>query len=311
LKIASIDIGTNTCNLLIADVKPNQKPVFLHREKKAITLINNRDYENNTVSGESVSNLVNVVNNYKSTIEDYVAEKTIVTATSGIRSANNRKMIVDEIKKKTGISINVIDGDREAELVFSGVRNAIELNKEPVLIIDIGGGSIEFLIANNEQIFWKNSFQIGVARMLNTHNFADPLKESDIEIIKDVLNKTLSGLFQKCRELDIKELIGSSGSYETFANLIKYEFKDDSLSEDQPANYIDSTKFCQIHKKLVSFNFEERKNMPGMEIIRVKLIPIASVVTEHIISTLNIKIIKQSNYSIKEGLIFDYIRKNL
>ena len=307
MKIASIDIGTNTCNLLIAEILLAQKPNFIHREKKAITLINNRDYNNNNISSDSIDNLVKVINNYQNTISKHGAEKTIVTATSGIRSAQNKDQVLQKLKTHTGIDVNLINGQREAELVFTGVKNAINLSDKPVLIIDIGGGSIEFIIAKSSEIIYKESFQIGVARLLNTYRFSDPLTKNDIKLINGILKESLSGLLDKCKNLKINNLIGSSGSYETFADLVKYEFNVTKIRETDSCNTINIDYFNEVHKKLISFNYDQRKNMPGMEFIRVRLIPMASVITKYIIDELGIKLMIQSNYSIKEGLIFDYL----
>ncbi len=208
MKIASIDIGTNTCNLLVAEYSEQQKISFLHKEKRAITLINNKDYTNQNVSEESVNKLIKVVNDYKGTVDKLGAKKLVVTATSGIRSANNKQHILSEIYKGTGINIEVIDGNREAELVFSGVRNAIRLDNIPVLIIDIGGGSIEFVIANQSEIIWKSSYQIGVARLLNIHLFSDPLLSKDTETIYSILDKTLFELLDFCKTYKINRLVG-------------------------------------------------------------------------------------------------------
>ncbi len=310
MKIASIDIGTNTCNLLVAELNSTQKLVFIHRDKKAITLINNKDYTNNNISSESISNLINVINIYKDKISELGAEKIIVTATSGIRSANNKDQVLNAVKNETGIDIDLINGQREAELVFTGVKNAVNFNEQPALIIDIGGGSIEFIIAKSSEIIYKESFQIGAARLLNKYRFADPLTVDDIYQINSILKANLTELFDNCKSLNIKNLIGASGSYETFADLIKYEFDVAKIRDTDAFNTIDLDYFNKIHNKLIRYNFEERKNMPGMEIIRVKLIPLASVITKYIIDELNINLMIQSNFSIKEGLIFDYLYNN-
>lgn len=310
MKIASVDIGTNTCNLLIAEQKFNGKLDFLHREKQAITLINKNDLNASIISQSSINNLITILNNYKTKILNYQPQKTIITATSGIRSAVNRSDILQNIKTNTGLDVEVIDGKREAELVFCGVKNAIRLYQENTLIIDIGGGSIEFIIGNESETLFMQSYQIGVARLLNKYKFEDPLTEKDIVSIENILSENLADLIQLCKSLNISTLIGSSGSYETFANLIKYEFDQSNLRDDDSYNIINIDFFKKIHQKLISFDFDQRKNMPGMEIIRVQLIPIASVVTKYLLKELNIKTLIQSNYSIKEGLIFDYLSQN-
>jgi exopolyphosphatase/guanosine-5'-triphosphate,3'-diphosphate pyrophosphatase len=115
MRIASIDIGTNTCNLLIAEYKKNSPLKFLHKEKRAITLIN-RDYHCDLISEESTSNLINVLNSYKKTISTHKTDHIVATATSGIRSSSNKEYIINAIKSKSGLNVEVIDGNKEAEL---------------------------------------------------------------------------------------------------------------------------------------------------------------------------------------------------
>ncbi|MDD2385969.1 MAG: hypothetical protein PHP52_04230 [Bacteroidales bacterium] len=309
MKIASIDIGTNTCNLLIAEHSNTTDICFIHREKQPISLINKDDKQNNIIPEKTIENLVNVLQNYRLTIQKLGVKTVIATATSGIRSAKNQQEILQTIKAKTEFEIEVIDGNREASLVFAGVKNAVHFTEKHNLIIDIGGGSIEFIIANSSDVKFTHSFQIGVARLLNRYKFSDPLSTNDISIINQILDENLSDMINLCQSLKIDTIIGSSGSYETFANLIKYEFNI-NLCEDAPYNVIDINYFEKTHEKLINYNFEQRKNMLGMEIIRVQLIPISSVITKYLLDKLNIKKFIQSNYSIKEGLIFDYLSKN-
>ncbi len=308
MKIASIDIGTNTCNLLIAEYKKDSELTFLHREKRAITLIN-KDFKNNVISPESVSNLINVLNAYKDIIVSQDADRIIATATSGIRSASNREAVIDTVQTGCGIKINIIDGNKEAELAWKGVKNAVKIDESPVLIIDIGGGSIEFVICDNKGIKWKASYNIGVARLIAKYNYSDPLSSSDINAIYQLLDEELRTLLINCKEFSVKKLIGSSGSFETFANLVKYECPECCIGEINTSNFIDICRFMQIYDKLTTFNESQRTEMPGMEIIRVKMIPVAAVITKFLLERLNINSFIQSNYSIKEGTLFDYIEE--
>ena len=310
MKIAAIDIGTNTCNLLIADYSISLGLIRLHKEKQAITLIN-PDFCNNCISHDSIMRLLNILQNYKQTINNHDVTKIIASATSGIRSAANKESVVDILQKNAGLEIKVIDGDKEADLVYHGVKNAIQLTEIPVLLIDIGGGSIEFVICNNEKLIWKASYNIGVARIMNLNKFSDPLVIADIEKIYSILDENLKELLVKCSEHKISTIIGSSGSYETFANLIKFELHGENIRSEDKFNHISLVKFHEIHDSLIRLNEEERTNMKGMEIIRVKMIPVAAVITKYLIERLKIDNLLQSNYSIKEGLIFDYLSNNI
>jgi exopolyphosphatase/guanosine-5'-triphosphate,3'-diphosphate pyrophosphatase len=306
--VASIDIGTNTCNLLIAEYSKGSELKFLHREKQAITLIN-KDFKNNNISPASVTNLIHVLNEYKKTITFHHTDRILATATSGIRSAANRESVIETVQSGCGLKINVIDGNKEAELAWKGVKNAIKIDDNRVLIIDIGGGSIEFVICDNKGIIWKASYNIGVARLISKYSYSDPLLLEDVDSICSLLNAELMDLLMKCNEYNVKTLIGSSGSFETFANLVKYECPTCCIGETNPANTIDICRFMQIYNKLTTYNEAQRTDMPGMDLIRVKMIPIASVIAKFLLEKLNADCFIQSNYSIKEGTLFDFIEE--
>lgn len=307
MKIASIDIGTNTCNLVIADYAKGSGLRFLHRDKKPITLIN-KEFVGNNISAGSVSHLINVLNDYKTTMKAHNVDKIVAIATSGVRSSANRDFLINSVQTESGIKIKVINGNKEAELAWMGVKNAISFDEKPVLIIDIGGGSIEFIICNNSGILWIKSFDIGVARMMISYDFSDPLTIKDIKTVYAIMDKELKVLLQKASVFKVATLIGSSGSFETFAALTKFEC-DGIIKDETQSNEIDLGGFIQVYKKLVRFDEKQRTDMPGMEFIRVKMIPIAAVIVKYLIEKLQINSFIQSNYSIKEGTLFDYVEK--
>lgn len=309
MKIASIDIGTNTCNLSIAEYLPEIGLKFIYKEKKVISLIN-RQFKDDMVSAESVLRLMSALRHYMEIIEGLKVDKTIAIATSGIRSAVNKDNIINAIEDILGIKVSVITGHNEAQFVYEGVKNAVNLGKDHVLIIDIGGGSLEFVICNEEGILCTYSFDIGSARLLYKQNFSDPLSEEDIINLNTILKKELHPLLEKSKEVKVKTLIGSSGSFETFVDLINYKIIFKKIDNLHTFAEMDINEFEEIYSQLINFNHKKRIKMPGMDIMRVKMIPVAAVMTKFLIDSLGIERLIQSKYSIKEGVIFDYINKN-
>lgn len=305
MRIASLDIGTNTCNISICDYV-NGNTDFIFRDKKVVALID-ENFVNNTISDEAIKRLVKVLNECKIIINEYKCDSIIACATSGIREAANKDQIIDIAFSNTGIKINVIDGNKEAELVWKAVKFAVPIKEKPAIIIDIGGGSIEFCIADNENLIKKFSYKIGIARLLRTFNFNDPLTLEDINSIRTEISNTIYEFIEEARKFNPDILIGASGSFETFANLVKFECEECYILEERTCNLIPLDYFYKVYQKLVSYDLEQRKNMPGMEIMRVKMMPIAAVITLFLVEKLRISKLFQSNYSIKEGIIFDFI----
>ncbi|HOK38464.1 MAG: hypothetical protein WHW07_05460 [Bacteroidales bacterium] len=305
MRIASLDIGTNTCNISICDYV-NGNTDFIFRDKKVVALID-ENFVNNTISDEAIKRLVKVLNECKIIINEYKCDSIIACATSGIREAANKDQIIDIAYSNTGIKINVIDGNKEAELVWQAVKFAVPIEENPVIIIDIGGGSIEFCIADNKNLINKYSYKIGIARLLRTFNYNDPLTPEDINSIRAVVTNTIYEFFEEARKFNPEILIGASGSFETFSNLVKYECDECFIFEGSRFNLIPLDYFLSVYQKLVSYDLIQRKNMPGMEIMRVKMMPIAAVITMLVIEKLKISKLFQSNFSIKEGIILDFI----
>ena len=118
---------------------------------------------------------------FKEEIELHQATEVRATATSAVRAARNGPAFVAEIFAQTGIQVEVIPGDREAELITKGVRQAVPLGRQPHLLMDIGGGSVEFIIADEATIFWKQSFEIGAQRLLDQFFAADPMPPAAVQ----------------------------------------------------------------------------------------------------------------------------------
>jgi exopolyphosphatase / guanosine-5'-triphosphate,3'-diphosphate pyrophosphatase len=154
------------------------------------------------------------------TISEYQVESIFCFATSAIRSATNGADFVRMVKQKLGLSIRVIPGDEEAQTIFDGVKQVVPIGQEYVLIMDIGGGSVEFIIANKDGVVWKESFNMGVARLLEQFSPSDPIRESEITVIENHFTAKMESLVAAVKEFPVRLLVGSSGSFDTLAAMI-------------------------------------------------------------------------------------------
>ena len=167
-RVAVIDCGTNTFNLLVADLGENGewKTVFKMNSPVKLT----PGGPSKSIAVNRIARAVDVMRAYYHHTINYEVQETYAFATSAFRSTENGRKLRDLIEERTKINVEIIDGDREAQLIFQGVVYSGLLDSSPALIMDIGGGSTEFIIANNEQQLWKKSFQIGVSRVFNRFN---------------------------------------------------------------------------------------------------------------------------------------------
>ncbi len=300
MKIAILDLGTNVYNLLLATV--NQTEYSIKKVVKVAAKLGEGGLANGFLSQAAFLNSEYALKRIFIAIEaEGGVEKIFAFATSAVRDANNGKEFALNIKSKFGIEIEVISGDREAELIFKGVSESMFLYDETVLVLDIGGGSNEFIIARKNEILWKKSFPIGVARMKEMFSPSDPIKISEVEKATRYFDEILTELWEACSIHKPGLLIGASGSFDTIREMLYY--KDSEVSV--PCKELDITKYKELHKLLLVSNKDERLRINGMSPLRADFMVLASVLINRVIERSEVKQMYQSSYSLKEGVLFE------
>jgi exopolyphosphatase/guanosine-5'-triphosphate,3'-diphosphate pyrophosphatase len=308
MRAAVIDLGTNTFNLLIVEFGEGLGYKILYNNKLPVKL-GKSGIDKKEIRPDAITRGLNALDRHLQTITDYKADKTYAFATSAIRSARNGDQFVKLVKQRCGLDIEIINGNREAELIYYGVKQAVQLDHEKVLILDIGGGSDEFIIADRDNIYWKKSYPLGVARLISKFKPSDPISIEEIEFISNYLEERLSDLFEEFRKHKITTLIGASGSFETIAAMIRADdpnFESETGTSPESIN-IDLTDFENLYQKLINSTLKERKQMKGLESMRLELIVMATLVVKFIMQKLKLQRLIQSNFALKEGVIYELL----
>jgi exopolyphosphatase/guanosine-5'-triphosphate,3'-diphosphate pyrophosphatase len=306
VKIAIIDIGTNTFKLMIARVHENGQFTVIFKEKIPVKL-GEGGINNQVISHSPFLRGIKAMNTHKATIDRFEVDKILAFATSAIRSAKNGKEFVRKVKAETGIAIEVISGDREAELIYYGVRKALDMGKEKCLIMDIGGGSTEFIIADMHRIYWKHSFDLGAARLLEVINPSEPITKNEIKQLKNHLEEQLQLLWGACEIYPVKTLVGSSGSFDSLAEMIYYKFQTIENPLIKTEYSFDMKHFEAMYKILTNSTIEKRFKIKGLAAMRVEMIVVAVVMIRFVFKHLNLDAMRLSTYSLKEGILFDHL----
>ncbi|MBI1836253.1 MAG: hypothetical protein HYR91_03200 [Flavobacteriia bacterium] len=293
MHVAIIDLGTNTFNLLIARVNDiDFEVLFSVKEGVSIGMggINNRK-----IAKDAIVRGVDCLERFKLLCLDYKVEKINAYGTSAIRDAENSEEFISLVYSKTGIKIEVITGELEAELIYKGVSWSYDFSEKAV-IMDIGGGSTEFIFANKNGIVDKISLNIGLLRIFQHFTFSDPMTSQDIAIVKKWLDDQAGDYFVDKKE---KILIGASGTFETF-----YEMLHDQELEDKIALIeLPFEKFIKVIQSIISSNESERESNERIVPIRKKMAPIAAIKVQWIIEKLGIEKVYLSTCSLKEGAL--------
>ncbi|MES2652915.1 MAG: exopolyphosphatase [Bacteroidota bacterium] len=296
MKVAIIDLGTNTFHLLIADVEAGE-PNIIYKTNEPVRLGEDITKANLIIS-TAFSRGITCLKEFKKTIDFYEITTIKAIATSGVRSASNGQDFVDAAYKQTDIRIDTIDGDEEASYIYEGVKWSGAIT-EPALIMDIGGGSTEFILCNQEKLIWKKSYNIGAARLMQAFFKSDPINIDDQKKIQNHLDEQLTELIHVCRNHRPQILIGSAGAFESFAGMINTSL---DIKKVSTAN-IDYSAYQMLAIKLINANHEERVRMDGLIPLRVDMIVMAALLTSYVLEKLDLKQITLSTYDLKMGVL--------
>ncbi|MDB2442807.1 hypothetical protein N9W40_01805 [Flavobacteriales bacterium] len=306
-KIGIIDLGTNTFNLLLAEVEDQKYRVFY--KTKIVVKLGQGGITKNFIAQTPYQRGLDALTKHREKLKEEGITEFYAVATSAIRSADNGPEFVKEVKDKLGILIQVIDGDTEADLIYKGVIQALDLEETPKLIIDIGGGSTEFIIANQQETFWKKSYKLGAARLLEKFNPADPIELTDIAAIDSHLEETLAEMIEMAEVYEVNCLIGSSGSFDTLAEMISCKNGDCNLWKKKKNYTFLMADYNQIQRVISEATLAERLKMEGLIPMRADMIVIAVVVINFILNRLIIHDLRLSNFALKEGLLQSLVTK--
>lgn len=308
-RLAVIDLGTNTFHLLIAEVTPHNSYKISFKEKVPV-MIGKHGINHGIITEDAQQRAINTLKGFKSIIDKRQIDQVYATATSAFRNAKNGVQLVEKIKEETGIEVQIITGEQEADYIFFGVNEALHLTEKNALIIDIGGGSVEFIICNNKAVLWKQSFEIGAQRLLDQFHITDPISQEDVQALLQFFDRRLKELDAACQQYQPQTLIGASGAFDTLSDI--YAHKEGiTLPEDATELPLTYTRFLEIHEEIVHKNREERLKIPGMIEMRVDMIVVASWLIHYVLHRYQITHIRISAYALKEGLLRQVINSFL
>lgn len=297
--IAIIDLGTNTFHLLIAQ-HSGKRLEIVHKESATVRIA--RGTINQGVIGEDgLRRAITALKAFRKKAMQNTTTQIYAFATSALRSASNGREVVARIKNETGITINVLPGEREAEFIFYGVRRALDFKEGTSLIVDIGGGSVEFILAARQEIVWKRSYEIGGQRLLERFQQHDPIHPAEVSALEHYLTAELTGLSEAIKAFQPDTLIGSSGTFDTLSEI--YCRHEGIPFRNDPETPLTPEAFYRIHDDFLKKNRDERMAIPGMIEMRVDMIVVASCIVNWILTRHAIPNIRVSSYSMKEGVL--------
>lgn len=296
---AIIDLGTNTFNLLVYQLDRGQGMRILYSEERPVFL-GRGGIEKGLIAEDAMERGMRTLAAFTSIAFEHGAAGILGFGTSALRNARNASAFVDRARRELNIAISVIPGEEEAELILAGVRQAVPFTGKPALVMDIGGGSIEFILATNKALMWKHSFELGATRLRERIPISDPMTVEEEARIAAHLDDRLEPLYAIIERHEPHVLIGSAGSFDSLAAMIAIEDGVDLPTEATTLEF-PALRFDALKDRVLRMDRVQRTALPGLPEYRVDTLPYALVAIDRVLAAGGIRELAWSRYALKEG----------
>lgn len=308
--IAAIDIGTNSFHLVIAEIDSKNRFKILTKSKEVVRLGNSSN-DMKYISEESILRGVEVLKRFKLICESYNAE-IIAVATSATREALNQNEFKHRVYIDTGIEINIVSGYEEARLIYLGIMQSLEIFDKKILMVDIGGGSTEFLVGHSGEVKYANSIKIGAVRLTKKFSLDKKINKNDLKDSKIFTRNILNQVVRSLENEKYEMVVGSSGTIINIGNIIRSDIQVVSEAEVSLNGFIIKKKpLSNIFEKVYAAEtYTDRSRIKGLDPKRTDIITAGCVILEQIFSEIKIDKMTISSYALREGIIINYIQQN-
>jgi exopolyphosphatase/guanosine-5'-triphosphate,3'-diphosphate pyrophosphatase len=307
MRLAAIDIGTNSIHMIVVKVRPDLSFEIIDREKDMVRL-GAGGLDGRSITPTAMAAALQTLAKFKRLAESHQVDEIVAAATSATREADNGGDFIAEVAQVTGIQIRVISGTEEARLIHLAAGYGVDIGGATAVVVDIGGGSVEVTLGNATQMTLGRSFKVGVIRLTERFVKSDPLSGRDERHLVKHLNHEMSPYLEQVAERGFDRVIGTSG---TILSLGAVAIAEESTSLEELRNRRVSAKALhRLRKKLTSLSLEERLAVPGLDPRRADLAVAGSVLFDTIVRKLGAGEFTLCDLALREGLVLDYIHRN-
>ncbi len=305
MRLAAIDLGTNSVHMVIANVTPDGRIEVIDRVKEMVRL-GKLAFTTGALSPETMALAGRALKTFGRLARVRRVERLRAVATSAVREARNGERFVARLRRETGLPIEVISGPEEARLIFRATRHALGLDGGPHLLVDVGGGSIELSLVQDGRPLWMRSLPLGVARLTQQFFTKDPPSAGQVRALERHLEHELADLLSRVRRTGAVQAIGTSGTVHTVVAMALAARGDDAPRLHGASAGADQV--ARLRQRVLALDAEERAEMPGMDAKRADLMPAAMILLDFILAHAGGLDLVVCSWALREGVLLDLAR---
>ncbi|HEX8769533.1 MAG TPA: Ppx/GppA phosphatase family protein [Acidimicrobiales bacterium] len=308
MRIAALDLGTNSFHLLVVDAHPDATFAPLVREKEMLRL-GDVVARNGRITEAVAARAVATVHRFRTLVDSVGADETVACATSAIREAENGDEVVDAIEAEAGVPVHVIGGLEEARLIFGAVRASVVIDPGPALCFDVGGGSVEVMVGDASGMQWASSVKLGVARLTAELVADDPPSPDDLRRLRERITAGLAPLAEESAPFRPRMSVGTSGTLCALARMVAAR-RTGGIPVSINQFRFSREEFGALHEELMSSTSAERARMAGLDARRADIIPAGSMLLTTAMDLFGFDDLTVSEWALREGMVLDAIQRH-
>jgi exopolyphosphatase / guanosine-5'-triphosphate,3'-diphosphate pyrophosphatase len=308
MRIAAIDIGTNSIHMIVVAVRPDLSFEIVDREKDMVRL-GAGGLDGRSLTPSAVSAALQTLAKFRRLAESHKVDEIVAAATSATREAENGGDFIAEVARQTGIRIRVITGAEEARLIHLAAGYGVDIGASTAVVIDVGGGSVEVTLGNAREMMLGRSFKVGVIRLTERFVKTDPLSGRDERRLVKHVSRVMGEYLATVADRGFDRVIGTSGTILSLGALASAD--GGALVEALRNRRVSSKALHKLRKRLTGLSLEGRLAVPGMDPRRADLVVAGSVLLDTLLRRLGASEITLCDLALREGLVLDYIGRNV
>jgi exopolyphosphatase/guanosine-5'-triphosphate,3'-diphosphate pyrophosphatase len=308
MRIATIDIGTNSIHMVIADTIAPGAFEVVDREREVVQ-VGRGSFHTGRLRRDAIVRAVDALTRFVQLARRLRSDRILCAATAAVREASNGGTFVDEARARAGISPRVIPADEEGRLIYLAVKAALQLGPKPALLVDIGGGSMQLVVGDAEQLRLAASAPLGALRLAELFLESDPASRGDLSRLRRHIRREAATAMERVKRLSPRRVYGSSGSIHALAQLAHWQAH--GVEIPQINGYrLGREALARLTRRLSRMSLAEREQLPGLDLRRAEIIVPGALALLHVLEVVDADDITISDYGVREGLVTDYIATN-
>jgi exopolyphosphatase/guanosine-5'-triphosphate,3'-diphosphate pyrophosphatase len=304
LRMAAIDVGSNSIRMVIAQVDAGGGISVLWRGSEMVGL-GRICFPSHRLSTQATERAVLTLRRFVGEARHWQCEQLVAIATSAVREARNGGEFIERVRRDLGVHVRVVSAREEARLIYLGVRHAVDLHKGPHLIVDLGGGSVELIVGDAVRPILLESRKLGAARMTARFVRSDPIEARELRALLAHYEAELSGPIDDIQRLRLVRVIGTGGAMENLAAMCG-----GTASVPGPGRRLFRADLEKLVDGLVESRSEDRAAMPGLDDKRRDQILAAALLVREVMQRAHIERIDVCPSALREGMLVDYLARH-